>query len=136
MRTCMDDMDDDEEGVFDRQAPRCARKSRQMTLCVLLVLQVQCSFVQKESVYWLTKFFHTAIKCPPLDSIGDGVITYTPENTPDYNLDTVATYSCNGGFFLDLSIGGSVTRTCVDDLDNDAEGVFDRQAPRCVRKSL
>ena len=27
-------------------------------------------------------------------------------------------------------------RTCVDDDGLDAIGVFDRQAPRCVRKSL
>ena len=44
----------------------------------------------------------------------------------------MAIYACNAGFVLDLSIGGSVTRTCVDDLDNDAEGVFNRQGPRCI----
>ncbi len=27
-----------------------------------------------------------------------------------------------------------MTRTCFDDLDNDAEGVFSGQAPRCIRK--
>ena len=44
-------------------------------------------------------------------------------------------YICNTGFFLDLSLGGTMTRTCMDDGDNDAEGVFDGQAPICVRKS-
>ncbi len=29
-----------------------------------------------------------------------------------------------------------MTRTCVDDMDNDAEGVFNRQAPKCARKSI
>lgn len=28
--------------------------------------------------------------------------------------------------------GASQIRTCVDDMDNDAEGVFDRQPPTCV----
>ena len=27
-----------------------------------------------------------------------------------------------------------MTRTCVDDGDNDAEGIFDGQAPICVCK--
>ncbi len=27
-------------------------------------------------------------------------------------------------------------RTCMDDMDNDAEGVFDRYAPRCIGKSV
>ncbi len=68
--------------------------------------------------------------------IDNGVIVYSTALTPEnnYGLDTVATYICNSGFRLDLAEGGSETRTCVDDMDNDAEGVFDRQAPRCVRK--
>ncbi len=31
-------------------------------------------------------------------------------------------------------VGGSEMRMCMDDLDNDAVGVFDRQAPRCICK--
>ena len=46
----------------------------------------------------------------------------------------MATYDCDAGFVLDLSLGGSVTRTCFDDLDNDAQGVFSGQAPACIRK--
>ena len=53
---------------------------------------------------------------------------------PNYELGTVATYSCDAGFVLDFSLGGTETRTCVDDGDNDAEGIFDGQAPTCVRK--
>ena len=48
----------------------------------------------------------------------------------------MATYACDAGFVLDLSLGGSMTRTCFDDLDNDAEGVFSGQAPACIRKLL
>ena len=51
-----------------------------------------------------------------------------------HHLRSVATYACDAGFVLDLSLGGSVTRTCFDDLDNDAEGVFSGQEPRCIRK--
>ncbi len=53
---------------------------------------------------------------------------------PLFNLSTVATYNCNSGYRLDITQGGSETRVCVDDNDNDAEGIFNRQAPQCVRK--
>ena len=76
----------------------------------------------------------TAIECLPLDSITNGVITYATDTTPNYDLGTVATYACNPEFVLDLSLGGSMTRTCVDDDGLDAIGVFDRQAPRCIGK--
>ena len=79
---------------------------------------------------------HTAIICRTLPDIPNGFITYAPDTTPDYDLGTVATYACDTEFVLDLSLGGSETRNCVNDMDNDAEAVFDRQAPRCVRKSL
>ena len=77
---------------------------------------------------------HTAIECEALPTVANGVITYAPNSVANYSLETTANYSCNAGFSLDLS-AGSETRTCVDDGDNDAEGVFDGQAPTCVRKS-
>ncbi|XP_064386685.1 complement decay-accelerating factor-like [Halichondria panicea] len=76
------------------------------------------------------------IICRTLPDIPNGFITYAPDTTPDYDLGTVATYACNPGFVLDLSLGGSEMRTCFDDIENDAEGAFDRPAPRCFRKSL
>ena len=76
----------------------------------------------------------TVIQCSPLMAITNGVITYDPDITPNYDLGTVATYDCDTGFVLDLSLGGSEMRTCVDDNGLDAIGVFDRQAPRCIGK--
>ena len=81
-------------------------------------------------------FLYLAIECPPLDPIINGFINYAPNNTPNYDLGTVATYNCDAGFVLDLSLGGSVTRTCVDDNGLDAIGEFNNQAPRCIRKWL
>ena len=48
----------------------------------------------------------------------------------------MATYSCNAGYVLDLSVG-SKTRTCRDD-DNamDVIGEFDGQAPTCIGKLI
>ena len=82
----------------------------------------------------LLYIIHAAIECEPLPAIVNGSISYSSVGTPNYSLGTVATYSCNTGFSLDLS-AGSETRTCVDDGDNDVEGVFIGQAPTCVRKS-
>ncbi len=90
----------------------------------------QCCFVYYKCCFVL----HTAIVCRALPAITYGSITYAPETTPDYDLGTVATYTCDAGFVLDLSLGGSVMRTCVDDMDNVAIGEFDRQEPRCIRK--
>ena len=76
-----------------------------------------------------------AIVCPPLSSITNGAIAYSNPGTPNYPLGTIATYSCDAGYVLDLTSGGSETRTCIDDGDNDAEGVFSGQAPACIGKS-
>ena len=77
----------------------------------------------------------TAIECEPLPPIANGVITYGVGMTPNYELGTVATYTCNSGFVLDFTGGGSETRTCVDDGDGDALGVFNGNVPSCVGKS-
>ena len=75
----------------------------------------------------------TAIECEALPAIENGFITYAVDNVPNYDLGTTATYACNEGYFLDLSVGVRV-RTCVDDDGMDALGVFTDQAPSCVRK--
>ena len=77
--------------------------------------------------------YFTGILCEPLLCVENGMITYSSERDPNYPWGTTATYSCNEGYFLDTS-GTSRIRTCFDDNDNDAEGVFDGQEPRCVRK--
>ena len=60
------------------------------------------------------------------------MITYSTVGTPNHALGTVATYSCNVGFVLDLTVGSEM-RTCEDD-GMDAFGMFSGQAPSCVRK--
>ncbi len=77
-----------------------------------------------------------AIQCNPLDGIENGVITYATDITPNHDLGTIATYECDPGYFLGLSLGESITRTCMDDDGLDAIGHFSGQAPRCIRKSL
>ncbi len=75
-------------------------------------------------------FVFAAIECPALPEIDNGVISYSPDVTPDYSLSTVATYSCNLDFVL---TGGNETRTCVD-VGDGSGGRFDGQEPTCERK--
>ncbi len=75
------------------------------------------------------------IQCTPLSlpDIPNGMIEYGPDMTPNYMLGTTATYICNDGFFLDISVGNEV-RTCVDDNGLDNLGEFTGSQPTCVRK--
>ncbi len=50
-------------------------------------------------------------QCPPLPEIANGVISYFPDNIPDYDVGTTATYMCEDGF----SLSGDVTRDCQSD---------------------
>ena len=75
------------------------------------------------------------IQCVPLPDIPSGIIEYGPDTSANYMLGTTATYICNNGFFLDVSVGNEV-RTCVDDDGLDDLGVFTGSQPTCVRKSI
>ncbi len=74
----------------------------------------------------------TAIMCPPLPAITNGMISYSPDVTPDYDLGTNATYTCEAGFYLE----GDEVRMCVDDDGMDATGVWSGHEPICVCKSF
>ena len=95
------------------------------------VITSPCKSIHSCSDLWL--YCLAAVECEPLDAIANGIITYADDTTPNFDLGTTATYACNEGYFLDVSVGSEV-RTCVDDTDGDALGVFDGQAPSCVRK--
>ncbi len=99
-------------------------------------VNVSCYFTSEMKSCSLRSLSIAAIQCNPLDGIENGVITYAPDTAPNYDLGTVATYECDPGYFLDLSLGGCMTRTCVNDDGLDAIGDFSGQAPRCIRKSL
>ena len=76
---------------------------------------------------------NTAIECRVLPVFANGMIVYATDVIANFELGTTATYSCNEGYTLDLSIGVEV-RTCIDGGDNNAVGVFSDQEPACVRK--
>ena len=61
------------------------------------------------------------------------MITYAPDNTPDFDIGTVATHTCNVGFALVGEVG---TRTCFEDDSQDIPGVWSGSAPTCERKNF
>ena len=73
------------------------------------------------------------IQCPPLQPIANGFITYSPDNTPDYDIGTLATYTCDEGFAFASALTIQL-RNCNDDDGMDAIGVWGGSAPTCVRK--
>ncbi len=76
---------------------------------------------------------HTAIECPPLPTFTNGMISYSPDISPNFDLGTDATYTCDAGFFLDVTASSQV-RTCIDDYGMDTIGVWSVQEPSCIRK--
>ncbi len=73
----------------------------------------------------------TAIECPPTPPISNGgMISYATDNTPNFALGTIATYTCMTGFFLVVS----EVRTCMDDGGTDTIGTWIGEPPTCVRK--
>ena len=75
-------------------------------------------------------FSPAAIECPPLPTITNVTISYSPDVTSDYDLGTEATYTCEAGFYLE----GNEVRVCMDDDGMDTIGVWSGQEASCVRK--
>ncbi len=67
--------------------------------------------------------------CNELEAIANGTISYAPDNQgSEYDLGTVATYSCDDGFVL---VGPNETRSC---MEVETLGEFSGAAPTCERK--
>ena len=68
-----------------------------------------------------------------LEAIENGMISYAVDNVgPEYDLSTVATYSCDPGFQLNTDSGDEM-RTCTDG-GVGVGGVFNGVAPTCDSK--
>ncbi len=62
------------------------------------------------------------------------MITYSSDDTANYSIDTVATYSCVEGYFLEMN---DTERTCKDDEDGiDDIGEWSGEEPHCVRELI
>ncbi len=86
------------------------------------------------TVHLFMQLYSPTAQCPPLPEIANGMISYSPDNTPDYNIGTVASYSCNQGYELVRNLSSrSVVRTCLDAGDGSG-GTFTGQDPTCKRK--
>ncbi len=71
--------------------------------------------------------------CHPLPTFTNGMISYSPDISPNFDLETDATYTCDAGFFFDVTAATQV-RTCIDDNGMDTIGVWSGQEPSCIRK--
>ena len=71
---------------------------------------------------------YTAIECPLLPAITNGLISYFPDVIPRFDLGTGANYTCDDGFYIDAT----EARMCMYGNGNDAMGVWSGQEPRCV----
>ena len=60
----------------------------------------------------------------------NGMIVFSSDTTEPYSIGTTATHSCDSGFVL----SGSSERTCMQDDQEDAVGVWTNSAPACERK--
>ena len=80
-------------------------------------------------------FFSIAV-CMELMAIPNGMISYSPDMTAPYSVDTVATYTCNSGFrFVAGSGVGDQMRTCTEVTESESTVVsgatFGGMAPSC-----
>ena len=104
-------------GVWSGTPPTCQGmlndRSMPCNVVCLMCLCVVCS----------------AITCSSLSSISNGVIDYSPDVTSPYNFGTVATHTCNEGFYLQ----GSNARTCSGD-GSSVSGMWSGSAPVCAGK--
>ncbi len=81
----------------------------------------------------MTLSLSTAIVCNELSAIENGMISYSPDSEgPEYDLSTMATYSCNDGFVL---VGPNEVRIC-EDVGTGALGEFSDEAPTCERECM
>ncbi len=67
------------------------------------------------------QLYSPTAQCLPLPEIANGMISYLPDNTSDYDVGTTAIYLCDDGFFL----SGDITRDCQSD------GIFSGMEPVC-----
>ena len=73
----------------------------------------------------------TAIVCIITLTIENGMVSYSPDDTPPYSISTTALYKCNAGF----SLVGEATSLCVDENDQaNTAGVWTGTPPLCLRK--
>ena len=81
-----------------------------------------------DNVYIHISLIHPTVSCTDLPSINNGVITYSPTDSPRLE-GTVATYSCVTGY----TVVGVDMRTCVD---SGSGGDWNGMEPICTGKLL
>ena len=93
---------------------------------------VNVSLLEELKIHFQQLFLPAAIECPALTAPMNGQVSYATDTTPNFEIDTVATFTCDSGFSLN---GGVSTLTCADDDQMDNVGTWGGTEPTCQRKS-
>ncbi len=102
-------------GMWSNDVPTCVGKKLSIKVCSY------DSFV----------FFSvTAIECSMVNALPNGTVMYSVDTVAPFEFDTVATLSCDNGFFL---VGDDV-RVCEDDDQLDTVGVWSESNATCEGK--
>ena len=70
------------------------------------------------------------ITCASLPSINNGTITYAPDTADPFRFNTVASFACADGFFLN----GDTTRICRGN-GSSPRGSWSGDSPECLGNS-
>ncbi len=95
---------------------------RSFMLCNFGISTEASACTRDAFIIYLQHFSFTA-PCLPLAPIPNGNITYGPDMMANFEVDTVATHSCNDDFFL----SGPETRVCLP------SGIWSNRIPVCLR---
>ena len=93
----------------------------------------QSVMVRNVSIKVLLRFVYfciTAIECSMVNALPNGTVMYSVDTVAPFEFGTVATLSCDNGFFLD----GDDVRVCEDDDQLDTVGVWSESNATCEGK--
>ena len=98
---------------------------------VVLSLLAYVSLGKESLKHFQQYLFPTAIECPALTAPMNGLFWYATDMTPEFEIGTVATFTCNAGFSLNDAVA---MLTCADDDQMDNVGTWGGTEPNCLRK--
>ncbi len=110
--------------VYQTNCLQCASRSFFIQLYSHHAQYIVISSCCPVCVCTIIKLFSFTAQCPPLAPILNGAITYGLDFTPDFDIGTLATHTCDLGFRR----VGPLTRVCLISM------TWSEEPPVCERK--